>query len=47
MARLHQKVSVLKVEDKEAAAKFVSERKVDRPGKDHDAPRITSATIPQ
>ena len=32
MTRLHQKGSVLKTEEKEAAAKFTSERKVDKPG---------------
>ena len=47
MARLHQKASVLKVEEKEAAAKFVSERKIERPGAAKMAPAINAAAIPQ
>ena len=47
MARLHQKSSVLKVEEKEAAAKFVTERKMERPGKEHTAPKVAGPTIPQ
>lgn len=47
MARLHQKASVLKVEEKEAAAKFVSERKMERPGAANMAPAINAAAIPQ
>merc|ERR1711871_230781 len=34
MTRMHQKGSVLKTEEKEAASKFTAERKVDKPGAD-------------
>jgi hypothetical protein len=47
MARLHQKTSVLKVEEREAAAKFVTERKMERPGAEHDTPKVAQPTIPQ
>jgi len=49
MARLHQKSSVLKVEEKEAAAKFVTERKMDRPGAQYQGNNNATGgpTIPQ
>lgn len=47
MARLHQKASVLKVEEKEAAAKFVSERKMEKPGAGNKPAAITAAAIPK
>jgi len=48
MARLHQKTSVLKIEEKEAAAKFVTERKMERPGTVNNAMANANATtLPQ
>jgi hypothetical protein len=47
MARLHQKSSVLTVEEKEAAAKFVTERKMEKPGKKYDTLKVAGPTIPQ
>jgi hypothetical protein len=49
MTRMHQKGSVLKTEEKEAAAKFTSERKVDKPGVNATNGNITgvnSGSIP-